>query len=157
MAIHTVQVTSEAKASPTITDFTTMSAAWNIPQGERSRGSSASAPSPAGDGASSGAIPGVGSGAWATSGSPAGDGASGAASCPTGAGAAGATGFPDRGADLGRDGLPDRGRRSGNLWHCRGLLGGDRGRQPQRRHPCDGHAATTSVSLHHTFLGPHAA
>src|SRR5690606_36613676 len=36
-----VQVASEAKASPIITAFTTMSALSNMPQGERLRGSSA--------------------------------------------------------------------------------------------------------------------
>ena len=38
LASHTVQVTTEAKASPTITACTTMSAEANIDQGERSRG-----------------------------------------------------------------------------------------------------------------------
>ena len=41
LASHTVQVTSEAKASPTMTAFTTMSAFMNMPQGDRLRGSSA--------------------------------------------------------------------------------------------------------------------
>ena len=39
LASHTVQVTSEAKASPTSTAFTTGSALRNMPQGLRSRGS----------------------------------------------------------------------------------------------------------------------
>ncbi len=39
-ASHTVQVTSEAKASPIITAFTTMSALRNMPHGDRLRGSS---------------------------------------------------------------------------------------------------------------------
>jgi hypothetical protein len=34
-----VQVSTDAKARPTITAFTTMSAAMNMPHGERSRGS----------------------------------------------------------------------------------------------------------------------
>src|SRR6516225_5339722 len=38
LASHTVQVTTEAKASPTMTACTTMSAVRNIDQGERSRG-----------------------------------------------------------------------------------------------------------------------
>ena len=41
LAIHTVQVMSEAKASPIITAFTILSACRNIPHGERSCGSSA--------------------------------------------------------------------------------------------------------------------
>src|SRR4029077_9202821 len=41
LASQTVQVTSEAKASPTITAFTTMSALRNMPHGERLRGNSA--------------------------------------------------------------------------------------------------------------------
>ena len=41
LASHTVQVTSEAKASPTITAFTTRSEFSNMPQGERSSGNSA--------------------------------------------------------------------------------------------------------------------
>ena len=40
LASQTVQVTSEAKASPTITAFTTMSALRNMPHGDRLRGSS---------------------------------------------------------------------------------------------------------------------
>ena len=39
LASHTVQVASEAMARPIITVFTTMSAAANMPQGDRSRGS----------------------------------------------------------------------------------------------------------------------
>ena len=39
LASQTVQVTREAKANPTITAFTTMSAAMNMPQGDRSCGS----------------------------------------------------------------------------------------------------------------------
>ena len=39
LANQIVQVSTEAKASPTITAFTTMSAAMNMPHGERSRGS----------------------------------------------------------------------------------------------------------------------
>src|SRR5262245_58696521 len=39
LANHIVQVSTDAKARPTITAFTTMSAAMNMPQGERSRGS----------------------------------------------------------------------------------------------------------------------
>ena len=38
LANQMVQVTSDAKTRPTITPFTTMSAAMNIPQGDRSRG-----------------------------------------------------------------------------------------------------------------------
>ncbi|CAH2405990.1 conserved hypothetical protein [Mesorhizobium escarrei] len=38
LASHIVQVTKDAKASPTITAFTTMSAAMNMPHGDRSRG-----------------------------------------------------------------------------------------------------------------------
>src|SRR6516165_11787152 len=38
LASHTVQVTTDAKASPTMTACTTMSAVKNIDQGERSRG-----------------------------------------------------------------------------------------------------------------------
>ena len=38
LANHTVQVTTEAKARPIITDFTTMSASMNIFHGDRSRG-----------------------------------------------------------------------------------------------------------------------
>jgi hypothetical protein len=38
LASHTVQVTSEAKARPIKTAFTTMSAFMNMPQGLRSRG-----------------------------------------------------------------------------------------------------------------------
>src|SRR5262249_26167012 len=41
LATHTVQVTSEAKASPMITAFTTRSEFSNMPQGERSSGRSA--------------------------------------------------------------------------------------------------------------------
>src|SRR5262249_32578918 len=41
LATHTVQVTSEAKASPMITAFTTRSEFSNMPQGERSSGNSA--------------------------------------------------------------------------------------------------------------------
>ncbi len=41
LAIKTVQVASEAKASPIITAFTMMSACRNMPQGERSCGNSA--------------------------------------------------------------------------------------------------------------------
>ena len=41
LASQTVQVTSEAKARPTITAFTTMSAFTNMPHGDRLRGSSA--------------------------------------------------------------------------------------------------------------------
>src|SRR5262249_56201 len=40
LASQTVQVTSEAKASPMRTAFTTVSALMNIPQGVRSRGRS---------------------------------------------------------------------------------------------------------------------
>src|SRR5262245_10444833 len=39
LANQTVHVSTEAKASPTMTALTTMSAAMNIPHGERSRGS----------------------------------------------------------------------------------------------------------------------
>src|SRR5262245_65975306 len=39
-----VQVTTEAKASPTMTAFTTTSADINMPQGERSRGSATAQP-----------------------------------------------------------------------------------------------------------------
>ena len=39
LANQIVQVSTEAKARPTITAFTTMSAAMNMPQGDRSRGS----------------------------------------------------------------------------------------------------------------------
>ena len=39
LASHTVQVTSEAKASPIMTAFTTISALRNMPQGDRLRGS----------------------------------------------------------------------------------------------------------------------
>src|SRR6185369_16131457 len=39
LANQMVQVSTEAKARPTITVFTTMSAAMNMPHGERSRGS----------------------------------------------------------------------------------------------------------------------
>ena len=38
LANHTVQVTTEAKTRPIITDFTTMSASMNIFHGDRSRG-----------------------------------------------------------------------------------------------------------------------
>src|SRR5215472_7302184 len=38
LANHTVHVTTEANASPTMTAWTTMSAVKNIDQGERSRG-----------------------------------------------------------------------------------------------------------------------
>src|SRR5262245_53387886 len=41
LASHTVQVTSEAKARPIMTAFTTMSAPRNMPQGDRLRGNSA--------------------------------------------------------------------------------------------------------------------
>ena len=43
LASQIVQVTSEAKASPSITPFTTMSAAMNMPQGDRSCGKVAAA------------------------------------------------------------------------------------------------------------------
>ena len=39
LANQIVQVSTDAKARPTITAFTTMSAAMNMPHGERSRGS----------------------------------------------------------------------------------------------------------------------
>src|SRR4029079_1807490 len=39
LANQMVQVSTDAKARPTITAFTTMSAAMNMPHGERSRGS----------------------------------------------------------------------------------------------------------------------
>ena len=39
LANQMVQVSSEAKARPTITALTTMSAAMNMPHGDRSRGS----------------------------------------------------------------------------------------------------------------------
>ena len=42
-ASHTVHVTSEAKARPTITAFTTASAFMNMPHGDRLRGNIASA------------------------------------------------------------------------------------------------------------------
>src|SRR5262249_36301843 len=41
LASQTVQVTTDAKASPIITAFTMMSAVRNMPHGERSRGSAA--------------------------------------------------------------------------------------------------------------------
>src|SRR5262249_40744327 len=41
LATHTVQVTSDAKASPMITAFTTRSEFSNMPQGDRSSGRSA--------------------------------------------------------------------------------------------------------------------
>ena len=44
LASQTVQVTSEAKASPTITAFTTRSALRNMPHGERLRGNSGLGP-----------------------------------------------------------------------------------------------------------------
>src|SRR5262249_42951498 len=40
LATHTVQVTSDAKTKPIITNFTMMSAFMNMPHGDRSRGSS---------------------------------------------------------------------------------------------------------------------
>jgi hypothetical protein len=39
LANQTVQVSTEAKARPTITALTTISAAMNMPQGDKSRGS----------------------------------------------------------------------------------------------------------------------
>ena len=58
LASHTVQVTSEAKASPMMTPFTIRSAFSNMPQGERSSGSSAPLTmcSPAGGSLAVGAI-----------------------------------------------------------------------------------------------------
>ncbi len=55
LASQTVQVTTEAKASPIITAFTTMSALRNMPQGERSRGSMAVPMTGGGSGAGTGA------------------------------------------------------------------------------------------------------
>ena len=59
MASQIVQVTSDAKARPIITAFTTMSAAMNMPQGDRSCGSMAIA------GVLAAAASVAGSGGWA--------------------------------------------------------------------------------------------
>ena len=63
LASHTVQVTTEAKAKPTITDCTMMSAEANIDHGERSRGSCRAPMSP-GVGSAEGGT-GCWDGAWA--------------------------------------------------------------------------------------------
>ncbi len=62
LASQIVQVTTEAKANPTITAFTTMSAAMNMPQGERSCGT-ASGATGAGAGAAGTSVAGRG---WTT-------------------------------------------------------------------------------------------
>src|SRR5215470_13587800 len=55
LASQTVQVTSDAKARPIITAFTTMSALMNMPHGDRSCGSSAALTSGRLGGATAGA------------------------------------------------------------------------------------------------------
>ena len=61
LANQMVQVRTEAKASPTMTVLTTMSAAMNMPHGDRSRGNESMAPVVGGVGATGEAD----SGGWA--------------------------------------------------------------------------------------------
>lgn len=100
-ASHTVQVTTDAKARPIITALTTMSAAMNMPKGDRSCGSAAGAvvgrgrtaePPAASAGAGwpiAGKVPGVADEAPFASGTEvcagAGEGVPGAAAPPAGA------------------------------------------------------------------------
>src|SRR4029434_1761332 len=67
LANQTVQVSTEAKARPTITALTTISAAMNMPQGDKSRGSLSAISVEAADGWADGGAAGTGSdGAGAT-------------------------------------------------------------------------------------------
>src|SRR5262245_31943611 len=94
LANHIVQVSTDAKARPIITAFTTISAAMNIPHGERSRGSLSAmsgafaAWAAAGESTADGVTAGVAAGAAGAACSTAGDGgaAAGDVCARTGAG-----------------------------------------------------------------------
>ncbi|MNQ53452.1 hypothetical protein D3C85_674910 [compost metagenome] len=99
LAIHTVQVNTEARARPIITAFTTISAFWYMPQGDRSWARICSPSSSAASGSVGSAFGSAGSafGSWAaaagaTAPSAAGAAATGAAAAlvPASAGATGA-------------------------------------------------------------------
>ena len=89
-ASHTVQVTTDAKARPIITAFTTQSACMNMPQGDRSRGSIAfSAASRCAGSASGSAAGSIVPSAWTGTAPSAGVASVGAVSVVAGASAAG--------------------------------------------------------------------